>query len=291
MQEATFSVQVKLELARLRPKLINTRQAVIAGLFCSFAAVDCDAPANEIKVIPEIKEQVCELLRNEEISYRADGGRIAVAGETRDFFAQLFGQCFKPEGMEMLPADEDFVTGFMRGAFLASGYCSDPKKSYRIEFHIPNECVTELICRMLARWDIKPIVKRREQFNAIYFKVGDRVSDFIGYVGAAHARLEFESTRISKSVQSVVTRAVNCDEGNTRRLAEAAANRNELIKRLMESSKAVRLTPELVSAAKANLENPGASIAELGAMMNPPIGKSGMNHRLRKLIEIAEAID
>ena len=85
-------------------------------------------------------------------------------------------------------------------------------------------------------------------------------------------------------------RTVNCDEGNFRRQSEAGATRNEQIERLMKSELAVLLTPELKAAAIANLENPGASIAELGAMMDPPISKSGMSHRLSKLLELAASL-
>ena len=81
---------------------------------------------------------------------------------------------------------------------------------------------------------------------------------------------------------------MNCDEANSKRQAEAAASRNELINKVIRSGKVNKLSPELQEAAKAHMENPGASIAELGAMMNPPIGKSGMRHRLDKIAEFAK---
>ena len=99
--------------------------------------------------------------------------------------------------------------------------------------------------------------------------------------------MEFENIRAEKDVNSKVIRAVNCDEGNTKRQAEAAAVRNELITKVMNSGLASKLSPELREAAKAHMENPGASLAELGAMMDPPIGKSGMRHRLDKIAEFA----
>jgi DNA-binding protein WhiA len=117
------------------------------------------------------------------------------------------------------------------------------------------------------------------------------VSDFIGHAGATGAMLEFENIRAEKTVSGGVTRVMNCDNGNARRLADAAASRNNLIKKLMKSPKAAKLTPELRQAAEAALGNPGASIAELGQMMDPPIGKSGMSHRLSKLTELANSLD
>ena len=102
--------------------------------------------------------------------------------------------------------------------------------------------------------------------------------------------MEFENIRAGKDVNSKVTRAVNCDEGNTKRQAEAAAARHELIAKVMMSGKANKLAPELREAARAHMENPGASLAELGAMMDPPIGKSGMRHRLDKIAEFAKSL-
>ena len=102
--------------------------------------------------------------------------------------------------------------------------------------------------------------------------------------------MEFENVRAQKDVNSKVTRTVNCDEGNTKRQAEAAAQRNELITKVMESGLSGKLSPELREAAKAAMENPGASLADLGAMMDPPIGKSGMRHRLDKIAEFANSL-
>ena len=277
MEEASFSVKIKLELSRARPKTMNARQAVIAGLFCAAAKADTAEPSLEIKVIPEIREHVGALLKDEGLVFGLDKERIYVSAESRELFARLYGQCFTEDGM--------------RGVFLASGYCSDPVKSYRIEFHLENAAIVRLCEGMLARWDIEPILKDRDGFTALYFKTGDMVSDFIGHVGAIGAMLEFENIRAEKTVSGEVARVMNCDNGNARRLADAAASRNNLIKKLMKSPKAAKLTPELRQAAEAALGNPGASIAELGQMMDPPIGKSGMSHRLSKLTELANSLD
>ena len=291
MEEASFSVKIKLELSRIRPKTINARQAVIAGLFCASAAKGADHPSLEIKVIPEIREHVGALLKDEGLVFGIDKERIYVSAESKELFARLYGQCFTDDGLRYLPEEPGFSEGFMRGVFLASGYCSDPAKSYRIEFHLENDAIVRLCERMLARWDIESVVKVRDGFTALYFKTGDMVSDFIGHAGATQAMLEFENIRAGKTVSGEVARAMNCDEGNAKRLAEAGAARNRLIAKLMNSEKAAKLTPELREAAEAGLANPGASIAELGQMMDPPIGKSGMSHRLSKLTEIAKTLD
>ena len=291
MEEASFSVKIKLELSRIRPKNMNARQAVIAGLFCAAAKKGADHPSLEIKVIPEIREHVGALLKDEGLVFGIDKERIYVSAQSKELFARLYGQCFTDDGLRLLPEEPGFAEGFMRGVFLATGYCSDPAKNYRIEFHLENDAIVRLCERMLARWDIEPILKDRTGFTALYFKTGDMVSDFIGHAGATGAMLEFENIRAEKTVSGGVTRVMNCDNGNARRLSDAAAARNNLIKKLMKSPKAAKLTPELRLAAEKALGNPGASIAELGQMMDPPIGKSGMSHRLSKLTEMANSLD
>ncbi len=291
MEEASFSVKIKLELSRIRPKNMNARQAVIAGLFCAAAKKGADHPSLEIKVIPEIRQHVGPLLKDEGLVFGIDKERIYVSAESKELFARLYGQCFTDDGLRLLPEEPGFAEGFMRGVFLATGYCSDPAKNYRIEFHLENDAIVRLCERMLARWDIEPILKDRTGFTALYFKTGDMVSDFIGHAGATGAMLEFENIRAEKTVSGGVTRVMNCDNGNARRLSDAAAARNNLIKKLMKSPKAAKLTPELRLAAEKALGNPGASIAELGQMMDPPIGKSGMSHRLSKLTEMANSLD
>ena len=179
---------------------------------------------------------------------------------------------------------------FLRGAFWGCGYCSDPNKSYRIEFIVQDKENAMLISAALDVLSIKHIRTERKNSYAVYFKNGDDVSDFLSYIGSPSAMMEFENIRAGKDVNSKVFRAVNCDAGHTKRQAEAAAQRNELITKVMESGLANKLSPELREAAKAHMENPGASLAELGAMMDPPIGKSGMRHRLEKIAEYAESL-
>lgn len=179
---------------------------------------------------------------------------------------------------------------FLRGVFLSCGYITDPKAAYRIEFRPVNPEAADVITGILSGFDISYTEAIRGDVHVIYVNSGDYVSDILGLMGASTARLNFESIRIEREVYSDINRAVNCDSGNTGRQAEAAVRRGELIDKLLKSSEAEKLPKSLYEAAVVHQQNPGASIAELGKMMNPPIGKSGMNHRLMRLLEIAESI-
>ncbi|MBR1796415.1 MAG: DNA-binding protein WhiA [Clostridiales bacterium] len=179
---------------------------------------------------------------------------------------------------------------FLRGAFLACGYVTDPKQAYRVELRPVNSEASEVITGILSGLDIPYSEAQRGEIHAVYISSGDGVSDFLGIIGASSCRLTFENIRIEREVYSDINRAVNCDSGNTGRQAEAAVRRGELIGKLLASPEAEKLPKSLYEAAVVHQQNPGASIAELGSMMNPPIGKSGMNHRLTRLLEIAEGM-
>lgn len=180
---------------------------------------------------------------------------------------------------------------FLRGVFISSGYCSDPAKSYRIELHACDINAVKIITDFLERENLTPSCAERGSIYAIYLKNGDDVSDFLGMIGAGNSMMRFESIRAEHEVLAKVNRTMNCDSGNTKRQAEAGAERNRLIRKLMESDKSRDIPADLREAAMVNLANPGASISELGSLMNPPISKSGMNHRLKKLMDIANSLD
>ena len=286
MEDGSFSVRVKLETATKAVKKPVQRQTALCGLFLSQSS--SSGSAKEIRIPDRLSELVLQLFEAENIRCIYSKGKIIL----KDI-----------QSSDLWNRSEELLTGFadnsltvedarrfLRGAFWGCGYCSDPGKSYRIEFIVQNNENAVLISRALTVLSIKHILAERKNSYAVYFKNGDDVSDFLSYIGSPSAMMEFENIRAEKDVNGKVFRAVNCDAGNTRRQAEAAAKRTELINKVMESGLAGKLSPELREAAKAHLENPGASLAELGLMMDPPIGKSGMRHRLDKIAEFAEQL-
>lgn len=284
--EDSFSVRVKIETATNAVKKPVQRQTALSGLILSATGGDMTVPAKEIKIPGRLSELIVQLFGKEGIECSYSKGKISLGDITS---TALWGRCKELlSGIDSLSVED--ARRLLRGAFWSSGYCSDPVKSYRIEFIVQDKKASDVISSSLNALSIKHIRAERKDSFAVYFKNGDDVSDFLSYIGSPSAMMEFENIRAGKDVNSKVTRAVNCDEGNTKRQAEAAAARNELIAKVMTSGKANKLAPELREAARAHMENPGASLAELGAMMDPPIGKSGMRHRLDKIAEFAKSL-
>ena len=144
---------------------------------------------------------------------------------------------------------------------------------------------------MLHAENIQPSLTMRQNATVITIREGNNVSDFIAFTGATGAMLDFENIRAEKEIKSRVNRDINCDLGNSKRQADASARRTELFINLLNSEEGIKLPQELTDAAIVHINNPGLSITELGQLMNPPLKKSGMNHRLIKLEEIAKTLD
>ena len=284
--EDSFSVRVKLETATKAVKKPVQRQTALCGLFLSQSSVR--GSAKTIKVPERLSELVIQLFEAENIKCSYKNGKVIL----EDIYSSdLWERCEELlSGFAGGTLTVEDARRFLRGAFWGCGYCTDPSKGYRIEFVVKEPENATLISAALDVLSLKHVRAERKGSFTLYFKNGDDVSDFLSYIGSPSAMMEFENIRAAKDVNSKVVRAVNCDEGNTKRQAEAAASRNEMITKVMNSGLANRLSPELREAAKAHMENPGASLAELGQMMDPPIGKSGMRHRLDKIAEFAESL-
>jgi len=285
--ESSFSRKIKEETVSSRRTDPGFMKAFAAGCCMSVIETEPFKVTSPIKLVAEVKAFTVKAFELSGISYELNGNRL-VPDEEDAFKLWQYLAKFEPADFQN---NTETVKGVIDGVFAVSGYCSDPAKEYRIEMHTSCFEAAAMLCSMLRTWQIDPSVKDRGEYTAVYFKAGDMVSDFLGHAGAVKAMLEYENIRAQKSVKSDVVRTVNCDEGNSRRQSEAAAVRDAKIRRLLASPRGKKLPPELYEAAVAQTEHPECSIAELGALMNPPIGKSGMNHRLKKLLELADTLE
>lgn len=176
----------------------------------------------------------------------------------------------------------------LRGAFMACGTAADPRRAYQIELHVKDSVFAHALMLFLHAEDIEPSLLSRNGRTILYFKEGAQIADFLAMIGAHISLLHFENIRTDKEIRNQVNRMVNCDTANAVRQAEAGARRGDRLRSLLLGEEAARLPQELKDAAKVLIDNPGLSIKELGEMMDPPISKSGMHHRLRKLEKYAE---
>ncbi len=179
---------------------------------------------------------------------------------------------------------------FIRGAFLAAGSLSDPKKAYHFEVVSGQEKNGELLCEVMRSFEIDAKMIARKYHYVVYVKEGSQIVDLLNIMEAHVALMEFENVRILKDMRNTINRKVNCEAANINKTVKAASRQVEDILYIKEKVGLATLAEGLEEIALLRIEYPEASLKELGEMLNPPVGKSGVNHRLKKLCEIAEVL-
>lgn len=179
---------------------------------------------------------------------------------------------------------------WLRGAFLCIGSMSDPRKGYHLEFVCEDEQQAELVRETIHSFDIEAKVVKRKKYNVVYLKEGEGIVDLLNVMGAHVSLMNLENLRIEKEMRNSINRQVNCETANITKTVNAASRQLEDI-RLIEASIGLSGLPDnLREIAAVRLSHPESSLQELGSYLDPPVGKSGVNHRLRKLGEIADNI-
>lgn len=177
---------------------------------------------------------------------------------------------------------------YLRGAFLSSGSISDPEKSYHFEIKCTNENKANQIVDILKSFDVDAkIIERKGRF-IVYLKDSEKVVDALNIMEAPVALLEVETIKVDKEMNNMVNRQMNCDLANTNKTVNAAQRVIEDIEYIDEEVGLSYLPEKLQQIARIRTENPEASLQDIGDMMVPALGKSGVNHRLRKISEIAQ---
>lgn len=179
---------------------------------------------------------------------------------------------------------------FLRGAYLCVGSMSNPGKSYHLEFDCIDEKEADLLLELTAAFDIPAKVARRKKYYVVYIKEGSAICDMLNIMGAHVSLMDFENHRIVKEVRNSVNRKVNCETANIAKTVNAAAGQVRDIMLIQERTGLSELPKNLREIAQLRLEYQEATLQELGELLTPPVGKSGVNHRLRKLSEIAESM-
>lgn len=177
---------------------------------------------------------------------------------------------------------------FLRGAFLASGSLSNPQKGYHYEIVAGREENGELLCEMMHFFSVDAKMIARKYHYVVYVKEGSQIVDLLNVMEAHQALMEFENVRILKEMRNTINRKVNCEAANINKTVRAASRQVEDILYLRDTVGLATLAEGLEEIALLRLEYPEATLAELGEMLHPPVGKSGVNHRLKKLSAIAD---
>ena len=184
--------------------------------------------------------------------------------------------------------DEQIARLCIREAFIKSGSVNDPNKKYHLEIMFKTKKKAEEMQQLLNNFDIHARIIKREKEYMLYIKEGEEISNFLALIGANSSVLKFEEVRVLKETRNDINRLVNCETANLNKTINAAVKQIEDIKLIKKKHKFSSLPENLQEIAELRITNPDVSLIELGKMLSEPIGKSGVNHRLKKLSEIAE---
>ena len=179
---------------------------------------------------------------------------------------------------------------FLRGVFLCAGSMSDPAKGYHLELVTDNERKAFQIQHVIKEFELDAKIIRRKKYFVVYLKEGSNIVDFLNICEAHVSLMQFENERIVKEMRNSINRRVNCETANISKTVNAAAKQIADIEKIREKAGFSNLPENLREMAIVRMEHPDASLKELGQYLTPPVGKSGVNHRLRKLSEIADEI-
>ncbi len=298
---SSFSAGVKAELCKNFPQKQCCAIAECFGilLFCNSYGTD------GIRIITESREFASRLpkLFRKAFSVTFDqipeentaGKHNFQINDSTKIAAIMNAFGFDPQGTVALHinlpvVEEDCCkTAFLRGAFLAGGSVTDPGKGYHLEFTTVHQSVCReayaLIQEVLS---FNPKFATRGGGQVLYIKQSDQISDCLAYLGAPISAMGIIEARLEKELNNKVNRRCNCDEANTSKVVEAAQEQLSAIRTLQERGVFQNLPEKLKKAGLARIDNPESSLTELASLMEPPITKPAMNHRLKKLVQMAQ---
>lgn len=189
-----------------------------------------------------------------------------------------------------LKENDEIKKAIVRGAFLGAGSVTDPNKQYHLEIIFEEKNNSEYILNICKQFGVNFKVLENNSKYHIYIKDGEQISNFLALIGANKGVMKFEDVRITKEVKNNVNRLVNCETANINKVINASVKQVNDIKLIQNLKKFEELPEYLKEIAIVRIENPDASLKALGEMLDKPIGKSGVNHRLQKIHEIAEEL-
>ncbi len=281
----SFSSDIKEELSKI--KNLKDKEILEAEFLGYILTGNTSNNSNSLEFITENEfniEKFYKILFNLEIEYEPNiRGKVFVA---------TINKCEKVDKLMNLKLDsnEEIKKSIVRGSFLGAGSVTDPTKQYHLEISFEEKNNAEYILNICREFGVILKILESKSKYQLYIKDGEEISKFLALIGANKAVMAFEDVRITKEIKNNVNRLVNCETANLNKIVNASVDQVNDIKLIQKLKKFDELPEYLKEIALLRLENTDASLKTLGEMLEKPIGKSGVNHRLQKIHEIAEEL-
>ncbi len=297
----SFSGEVKEELAKLQSDARHCQLAELAAILVYARAVKTKKQGGfgiEIQSdVPYTAKKCFTLL---EKTFKIEGGGYNIAQQPN--ILKYYGEQI-PKILQAVKysADEEFVNplliksicckrSFLRGVFLSTGSISNPQKGYHLEFVCDTMRQAQQLMEALMVFGIEAKVVQRKRYQVVYLKESEGIVELLNVMGAHISLMNLENLRILKDMRNTINRRVNCEAANITKTVNAATKQIDDILYIKEHYGFDNLSEPIRQMAQTRLDYPDATLKELGTLLVPPVGKSGVNHRLRKLSELADRI-
>ncbi len=287
----SFSTEVKTELEKVLPGARHCQLAELAAILHFGCHIGKNIDGKwEIMLQSEneaVSRKYFTLLKKTFI-ISTDAEKMLQAMKVYDGEKQI--RSLEDEVNPVLIKNSCCKRAFLRGAFLCMGSMSDPQKSYHLEFVCDWEKQARQIQEAISSFGVEAKIVKRKKYYVVYLKEGAGIVDLLNVMGAHLSLMNLENLRIEKEMRNSINRQVNCEAANITKTVTAANKQIEDILLLQKQYGLSNLPENLREMANVRLAYPESSLQELGGYLNPPVGKSGVNHRLRKLSELADKI-
>ncbi len=297
----SFASDTKNAICKTTEPMWCCRRSELCALVC-FAGDLCADHALKIRlenagVVARIEQLLKEILGISQLTHlrRSEpGGWHTLLIRRRDVIENLADGLGLFHDGEIALFPEEQVTdfdccklGFIRGAFLGGGCITSPEKNYHMEFVTKTAPLADRLLSLLEFYSVSAKLTVRKNNFVVYIKESEAIAELLGSMGAGGAMMALYNVKIERELRNAVNRQVNCDSANLVKIASAASRHIKAITQIAQTGGLDALPEALREVARLRLENPELTLGELGALANPPLGKSGVNHRLKKLMEIA----
>ena len=299
----SFSTEAKKEIAALMPDKLCCRTAQIYGMLeCAhaFSAAEISLQTEQEEIADlydRMVSRICSVPRPQRTTLRRRTtlwqSTIPDAALRRQVL-EHFGHSDRDVTLRLTRANLDCdacARAYLRGAFLVCGAVTDPEKDYHLEFATPRYHLSRDLLALFREVNFPAKIVTRGGNYVVYIKGSEAIEDCLTYLGATKAALEMMGVKMVKSIRNDTNRRINCESANIDKTVQAAVAQVEAVRRIERICGLSALPEELQEVARLRLENPDLSLRDLGALLDPPMTRSGINHRLQRILKFAADLE
>ncbi len=305
----SFTADIKDEIARVPPTCSHCERATLAALvriegtlFFSGKGryrmeIVTDNPSVArlvVRLLHSLYGLKTELTMRRSVLHKTPNYLIEVPAQPSlaaalEDLGVLSGEASLEMGIkDELVAKQCCAAAYLRGAFLGSGFVSNPRSDFHFEITLESEELAHDLVELMAQKDINARIMRRRSSYMVYLKSGEAILEFLAFAGAHHAALVMEEERVVKSVRNDVNRMINAEMANQQKASNAAVGQLFAIRTVLERYRMESLPPAIQEFIRLRVAHPNASLKELGEASDPPLSKSAVYHRVRRLEQLAK---